>query len=679
MVGKRPIRALLILLAAAWILATRLPGQVARIEVERREPILGGRSFGEVGAYERLEGWLHFALDPADPRNARIVDLDKAPRNEQGRVEARANFLVLQPVEPERGRQLALLEVSNRGGKASLSYFNRASGSRSPESEGEFGDGLLMRLGLTVIWVGWQFDVPSRGGQLRLEVPTARGSSGETFDGLVRADWVIEGETASLALGHRNHRAYPVSDPADPANVLTVRDGREAPRRPVPRDRWRFAREADGEVVEDPRWVHLEGGFETGKIYELVYRAVDPAVVGMGLAAIRDTLSFAKYDPRCPFPVEEGFAVGISQTGRFLRHFLYQGFNTDTAGRPVMDGAMIFTAGAGRGSFNHRFAQPSRDAHRYSAFFFPTDLFPFSSRLQEDPLTGRLDGLFARQWEPDHLPRVFLINTGYEYWGRAASLTHTTLDGGADFPPTGRERIYAVSSAQHFPGRFPQATGDRMGEASVYRSNPMDLRALYRALLARMTEWIDEGTAPPPSAYPRIADGHLVPVAELRDPGIPGLALPRAAHVAYRADYGPLWSQGVVTRQPPDLGAPFPSLVAQMDALGREQGGAWCLELRVPLASYLPWSLRHGRAGEAHELDDFVGSYAPFPRTEAEKEERGDPRPSLEELYGDRAAFLEQVRDAAQGMVGEGWILAEDVDAAVEKAGRHWDWIHALP
>jgi len=651
-----------------------LGAQVAGLEILSREPVLGGRDFGTTGAYEKITGRIRFGLDPGNPFNARIVDLDKAPRSSEGRVSAWAEFQVLQPLDPARGRRMALLEVSNRGGKAALGYFNRGRFSLDPKGPEEFGDGLLQRLGLTLIWVGWQADVPDRPGLLRLRVPTASDPDGP-ITGLVRSDWVVDQPAVTLALAHRGHQAYPVLDPGDPANVLTVRDGREAPRTVVPRDSWSFSRATASGLMEDRTHISLEGGFQAGKIYEMVYRAKDPRVVGMGLAAIRDTMSFALHDPDCPFPVKQGLAVGISQTGRFLRHFLYQGFNTDTQGRQVFDGMLVLTAGAGRGSFNHRFAQPSRDAHRYSAFFYPTDIFPFTSRLQEDPVTGRMDGLFAHQFQPDHLPRIFFINNGYEYWGRAAALIHTSVDGERDFPPTRRERIYHLCGAQHFPGWFPPRSGDAVPGTRLWRGNPFDTKTLYRALLVRLVKWVGEDKEPPASSFPHLEDGTLVPVGELALPAIPGMTAPHAAHVAYRANYGPLWSRGIVSLQPPVLGPAFPSRVPQVDALGNERGGVRGLELRVPLATYLPWNLRRGMAGGNGELTDFLGTFAPLPRTEEEKRRAGDPRPSLDVLYGDRAGWEVRARKAAQAQVREGFLLEEDVPFVLEEGRRTWDWI----
>ncbi|MBN2432644.1 MAG: hypothetical protein JXQ27_14305 [Acidobacteria bacterium] len=650
--------------------------RVLDVHVLERTPVLEGREFGPWGPYELLTGEILFGLEPAHPANARIVDLNLAPRNEQGLVEARTTFMVLQPQNPARRSGVALVEVSNRGGKFSMRYFNLAdSGALTAEDPAAFGDGLLMRRGLTIIWVGWQHDVPRREGALWLEVPVARHMDGSAITGLMRADWTVDEPALYLPLGHRGHVPYPVNDPADPLNVLTVRSGREAPRRVVPRENWHFARVYEGEIVPDTGHICLAGGFEAGKIYELVYGSRDPRVVGLGLAVIRDVIAYAKHDPGAEFPARYGIAAGVSQTGRFLRHFLYQGFNTDESGRMAYDGLMIITAGAGRGSFNHRFAQPSRDAHRYSAFFYPTDIFPFAGETLYDPLQSRSDGLLAHMHDVRHVPRIFYINTGYEYWGRAASLIHTTVDGTADLLPSDRERIYHLASCQHFTGGFPPDEDDRLAETNAYRGNPLAFKVNYRALLVRLVEWVRGESPPPASAFPKRADGTLVRPADVDFPWLPGVDFPAVIHQAYRVDYGPRWLEGIIDGQPPRLGVVFPSLVAQVDVFGNELGGIRNVELQVPLATYTPWNLRWGQTGGQEELMDFLGTFIPLPRTEAERQDLRDPRPSVAALYPARETYLEQVTATAAGLVQAGFLLPEDRSYVLERARNAWDWV----
>ena len=662
MTARAAVAVLVLLLTAAGSAGA----EVRRVLVSTRQDVLGGD-------YEKLGGTVEIELDPTHPANAAIVDLDRAPRNARGRVEASADFMVLRPRRPPARGATALLEVSNRGGKALLPYFNRAAWSLDPSTAEDFGDRFLMRLNLTLIWVGWQFDVPRQPGLLRLRAPIARDGNGP-IEGLVRSDWTVERPSPTLPLAHRDHVAYPVADPRHPDNVLTVRSARLGPREIVPRERWRFARLDDGRLVDDPTHIHLAGGFLPGKIYELVYRARDPVVVGMGLAAVRDIISWARYDARSEFPVTAAIGAGISQSGRFLRHFLYQGFNTDEAGRKVFDGLLVHTAGAGRGSFNHRFAQPSRDAHRFSAFFYPTDLFPFTTRTQTDPETGIADGLLARSADhPEHRPKIFFTNTGYEYWGRAASLIHTSLDGRLDVTPLPNERIYHLAGGQHFIGGFPPSRSERAGRA--YRSNPLDFLPTLRALLARLVDWVTEDRTPPASVYPTLTAGALVSIDALKFPPIADLRPPTVIHQAHRVDYGPRWAAGIITREPPGVGAPFPALVSQVDADGNEMAGVRGTELLAPLATYTPWQLRGGHGTDAGELVDFLGTYVPLPRTEGERQRWGDSRLSIERRYADKRAYLATVARAAESLAAAGLLLREDVPRALERAEQHWDWI----
>src|SRR5882762_5797539 len=644
--------ALLGLALLSPVVARPAAAVVSRLTIESREDVPRG--------YEKLIGVVDFALDPANAANAAIVDLARAPRDASGRVTASANFMVLRPKSMPRERSVALLEVSNRGGKAALPYFARAAWSSNPTVETQFGDALPLRLGLTLIWVGWQFDVPIRDGAMRLDAPVAT-DGGRSIEGLVRSDWAVDERVATLPLAHRNHRPYAVAHPEHPDNVLTERDGRLGDRRVVPRDQWRF--------VDETR-IARAGGFEPGKIYELVYRARDPVVVGMGLAAVRDMMSYAKYDPSSPFPVRAGLGLGISQTGRFLRHLVYQGFNTDEARRQVFDGLFVHTAGAGRGSFNHRFAQPSRDAHRFSAFFYPTDVFPFTGRSQRDPETRITDGLFAHE---AHLPKIFFTNTGYEYWGRAASLIHVTPAADADIEPASNERIYHLAGGQHFVVDRP-AVPEQSDTVVTYRGSPLDFHPALRSLLTRLVEWVREGREPPASAYPRLDGGTLVAVDRVRAPAIPGARWPRVAHEAYRVDYGPRWPGGVITLEPPRLGKPFPVRVPQVDADGNELGGFRGLELLAPIATYTPWHLHRG-AVNRDQLVDFYGTFIPFARDRAERERRGDPRASVTERYGDRTWYMERVRRHAETLVRAGFLLVEDVPRVVEQVERGWTWL----
>ena len=512
-------RILLKALVLVALAAVPVSAEVVRIDVASRSDLAGGMTFGPAGPYEKLSGKIYFAVDPALPANRIVADIDKAPRNAAGRVEFSADFFVIKPKRIERGNGAVLYEVSNRGGKGMLGFFNHAASSLDPSTPSEMGDGFLMKQGFTLLWVGWQFDPPARPGLVRLYSPVAT-DGGRPIRGLVRSDFVLTEKEVDHSLADRDHVAYPVVDPDSPDNVMTVRDSVEGPRRIVPRDQWGFGRDQEGRKVPDRTRVYMSGKFEPGKIYEVVYTAENPAVVGLGPAAIRDVVSMLKYRSAEAWSVPAGsigraLAFGVSQSGRFLRTYLYYGFNRDEQNRKVFDGVIAHVAGAGRGSFNHRFAQPSRDGHPYLNFFYPTDIFPFTDVAQRDPETGVTDGLLTHAGAPELLPKIFYTNSEYEYWGRAASLIHTTVDGTADVPLMDNVRIYLLSAGQHGPGPFPptQTIGQQ-------KNNPLDYRWAMKALLVAMDRWIADSTAPPPSRYPRLADGTLVAPDRLQFPKI---------------------------------------------------------------------------------------------------------------------------------------------------------------
>jgi len=346
--------------------------------------------------------------------------------NDDGLVELSAEVYVIKPKRVERGNGALLLEVGNRGRKFLLDNFNLGERSLDPITEEHFGDGFLMNRGFTLAWVGWQWDTPREPGRMRMFPPIAT-DDGTPIRGLVRSDFVVSERTMDHSLADRNHVAYPVADPEAAENVMTVRDDVEAERERIPRSQWKFARiDADtGSVVPDPRHVYLEGGFEPFKIYEVVYASENPPIVGLGPGAVRDVASALKYEGAAALDIpsdalDRALAYGSSQSGRFLRTFLYHGFNEDELQRRVFDGVVAHIAGGGRGSFNHRFAQASRDAHPYLNFFYPTDIFPFTGRQQIDFRTGVNDGLLVYQ-EPEHLPKIFFTNSSF-LWSYCISM-----------------------------------------------------------------------------------------------------------------------------------------------------------------------------------------------------------------------------------------------------------------
>jgi Alpha/beta hydrolase domain len=673
----RSVRIAVALLAGLLLFVPAASARVVRIEILSRALVLDGKPFGASGAYEKIVGRVHFKVRPGDPRNRDIVDLDKAPRDARGEVEFSADVFILKPRDARKGNGALFLEVPNRGRRGIMTIVNGATPSPDPTAESDFGDGWFMRQGYTLATIGWQWDVIEDPTRMRLYAPVARNADGSRIVGLLRDDFSLPAKTSEVPLGHiivgdLGGVEYPVADPDDRRNVLTVRDAVAGPRLTIPRSEWSFSRVVDGKLVADGRHLYMKSGFLPGKIYELVYVVRDPVVAGLGLAAVRDFVSHVKYDRKALVSARRAYAAGISQCGRFLRHFLWAGFNQDEAGRQVLDGVLAHVGGAGRGSFNHRFAQPSRDSQPRSALFYPTDLFPFTDLPQRDPVTGERAGLLDRAYAAKVAPKIFYSNTSYEYWGRAAALVHVSPDGRRDAPIPDEVRVYALSGLQHFSRAFPpeHGTGDLK---STHRQNPNPVRWFWRAMIANMNAWVRDGVPPPPSRHPRLVDGTLVPLARLRFPPVPGARVPRTPVRAWRLDLGPEWPSGVIGREPPGLGRPFPLLVPQVDRDGNDRGGVISPQLAVPLATYTPWNLRHPSIGAPGEMVSFLGSYLPLPRTAAERRKNRDPRPSVAERYASREQYLEKFEAAALDLVKARWLLAEDVPALMERAAEEWN------
>jgi hypothetical protein len=660
------ILAAILLISVTWSPAA---AEVTRIEVQSRADLVGGRAFGTAGPYEKLTGKIFFEIDPSAAPNKIITDIDKAPRNARGRVEFSSDFFLIKPKQIERGNGTVIYEVSNRGGKGMLGFYNRATGSLNPASDAEMGDGFLMSQGFTLLWVGWQFDVPQREGLVRVYAPTAT-DNGKPIVGIVRSEVIVAKVAFDALLSDREHIAYPVANPDDPSNTLSVRDTIEGPRRFIPKSEFKL----------DRTRVYLPAGFQPGKIYEVVYKSQDPPVVGVGPAAVRDVISHLKYSSSISgdalsIPagsIQRAIAWGVSQSGRFLRTYLYYGFNEDERNRKVFDGVMAHVAGGGRGSFNLRFAQPSRDGHPFLNKFYPTDIFPFTDNVQTDPQTGDKDGLLLRV-KPETMPKIFYTNSSYEYWGRAASLIHTSIDGRKDTPLVDNTRIYMFAGGQHGPAAFParRSIGQQM-------NNPNDYRWSMRALLLSMNRWIKDGAVPPPSRYPRIEDKTLVQIEALSFPSLAGVAKPTEAHKAYRVFYGlDFASKGIISVDPPEANGSYPILVPQVDKDGNELAGVKMPEISVPLATYTGWNLFNNEAGPSNLLSSMQGSYIPLSRTRADRERTKDPRASIEERYQSRDRYLELVSAAAKDMVKQGYLLEEDIARIVKRADEHWSHLFA--
>lgn len=669
-----------------------LEAQVVRVEVEERAPFAGGHAFGDTGPYEKIVGRLHIEVDPNDPANARVSDLGLAPTNDRGRVEVWTDFFLLKPVDPGRGNGRLLYDVANRGNKVALGSFN-GGGGNDPTTLEDAGDGFLMDEGYAILWSGWSGDVQAGNDRVQIGVPVARNTDGSAIVGRIYAEMestvyglyvanVLEPDSDaamrryhSLPFDWGSSRPYPSVSLDNDNATLTKRPHREAKAVEIPRDEWSFGRVENGVVVPDPNWVHLEEGFEPGWLYDLVYEGKDPRVTGLGLAATRDVISFFRYASDAEGPranplagaVEHAYGYGGSQSGRFLHHFVYEGFNADLEGRFVLDAIMPHVAGAGKGIFNHRFGQTTRHGSHHEETLYPSDFFPFNSVHQEDPVTGASGSMLDRARASGHVPKVFFTQTSTEYWSRAGSLLHTDVEGTVDAALDPSVRIYMIAGTAH-----NSMTG------GVYQSpvNRASTRPVMRALLVALDRWTADGVEPPESRYPRIDDGTLVDLAAFRAgwPTIPGALAPADYYQPFRLDPGSRWaSEGVADHVPPRIGPAFSTLVPAVDADGNEVAGIRLPHVAVPLATYTGWNLRDASWGAGGMLTRWMGSYLAFPRTEAERSRLQDPRRSVEERYSTHDAYVAEVERVCRELVAGGYLLERDAAALVrEAADREW-------
>lgn len=649
-----------------------------------------GHAFGEAGAYERLSGQVIFRVDPRAEAQQGVTDIEFAPVDENGLVRFQADFCILKPVDLSRGNSRLFFDYGNRGNKRALQFFNDAPPNNDPRALADAGNGFLMRRGYAIAWLGWQGDLLPGDGRMLLQVPIAT-DQGKPITGITRTEFIaVEPGTRVFPLSSLvSTRSNPTASLDTRTARLTRRRYTHSAREEIASEAWSFARIEQGggvdnqgierTVIASDSHVYLPSGFERGWIYELVYQAKDPQVLGLGHVAVRNFVSFLKHGEKTESgisnPLRHGaieigkaYAWGRSQTGRCIRDFLHLGFNADERGRRVFDGVMPHVAGAGKMWMNHRFANivllPGQEHENH---FSPVDRFPFSYAVSTDHFTGKEDGILKR---PETDPKVIHTDTACEYWHRRASLVHTDTRGN-DLALPDNVRVYFWASSQHFAA--PNVPVPTKGLAQTY-FNVVATTMLFRACLDGLDAWVSNGTPPPPSRIPRRADGTLVDVEEWRKafPAIPGVALPRGPSHLERLDFGPEIDKGIITKEPPEIvpGETYPVLVPAVDADGNDRAGVRAPMVQAPLGTYTGWSLRRREYGHG-AMVGITGSYIPLPDTEDERGQTGDPRRSIEARFESPEAYVAAIRTAAESLVAEGLMLAEDIERAVAEAH---DW-----
>jgi hypothetical protein len=662
-VQDRSIRLYALLVVLTLTFVTLMPdgaaAGVVRVDVLSREVVGDWPEQSRSGPYEVIKGMMYLEVDPDDPANQLIVDLDLADRNQQGRVEFSTEFELHKPVEADRGNHRLIYFVNNRGNKLGERIFNHGTGTN-----------WLYSKGWSYLWCGWNCDAIQEERRMNINVPVVR-DGGETITGKIYAEICSSSPLPvfSLPFYWGGSVPYPVADMDHSLARLTTRPYRWAEPEEVPSDQWSFAQLEDGNVIPDPRHLYLRGGFRPGWLYDLVYTGKDPKLTGLGFAAIRDVVSFFRHEAADDHgfanplagAVEYAYAFGHSQSGRVLYHYVYQDFNGDEKRRIVFDGMMPHCSGGGKGQFNYRFAQTTRHGSHHEDNLYASDFFPFNTVSQDDPITGESGDGLARARKSGFLPKMMFINSSTDYWTRAASLLHTDVEGKKDAGIDPNVRMYLFAGLSH-------------GHPSC--------GYIDRALLTALDLWVSQGVQPPESQLPRISDGSLVSLETYRNsfPKIPWAEPPESFFNPYRLDPGPRWqTEGIADHVPPKVGPRYVCLVPQIDEDGNEIAGIKLPLVAVPIATRTGWRLRPEYMPAPGTLERWAGGFWPLPPTEKERKKYMDSRVSVLERYPTKADYMAGVAECLSDLNRRGFLLPEDVTMLLNEAAEQEFNIDALP
>jgi hypothetical protein len=618
------------------LLASDSAAQITRIDIDVVEsPAFDGASFGDVGRYERMLGTAYGEVDPDDPRHRDIVNIEYAPRNARGNVEYATAVEIYRPADMTRWNRAIYHTVPNRGGSGA-------------------GARVLREMGFALVRVAWQGDLdPTRRSMVPV-LPIARHPDGSSIVGPALEEFIFNDDEPTS----QGRLSYPTATLDQTRATLTVRRNLMSPRSTPADLRWSYS--SDSEIrIERP------AGFDGGAVYEFVYEAKDPMVMGLGFVAMRDAISFLRYreadDEGNPNPLaSDGLAsvaisYGSSQSGRFQRDMLYQGFNEDVNGRIVFDGIHPHIAGSRKTFTNYQFSQPGRWQKQHEDHFYPGDQFPFTYATLTDPITGRTDGLQVRCTSTNTCPKIIHTDGEAEvYQGRSSLIVTDPVGGHIELPDN--VRAFVIAGTRHGGGRGVFAETNR-GMCENLNSQ-MPISDIRTALTVALYEWVVDGTPPPDSRFPTVANGGLVAASSVAFPNIPG--------VTYSGSYNTLRARDF-SEIPPQSGQAYTVLVGRVDADGNMVDGVRHPNLTAPIGTYTGWNMRREGFGEGGQCGGS-GSFIPFAADQAQRSAAGDPRWSLGERYGDHQAYVNSVARAAGELVRDRLLLPAAAETLIEQA-----------
>ena len=642
-----------VMIISIWILVSPLlSAEVTKIEIISQETL--SHSTADF-SYESIYGMVYFSMDPADPVNSVIADIEYAPTNAQGNVEYSVDFKLLIPSS----------DIANGG----LLYMvnNRGRGITPPEISLQDP---LSNLGFTYLLTGWINEIEEQPGRLRLHTPVV-GSEDEPITGEVRYEVSVTRPSNNVNIAGGGHLSYEPTvfgaENAELSERLYITD----PRVPVERSQFRLSVSDSPNSNQKNITLSIDdNGFRPGYIYELIYEAKNPVLAGAGMSAIRDLVSLIRYGGQADdelnklsLPgIEHTVAYGFSQSGRLLRMFIYDGFNADLEERKVFDGVVPFIAGGGYGMFNNRFAMPTRTNGHHSNHLYPNDLFPFTYGDSTDPYTGLTDGILKKAKATNTVPNVMHIQTSNEYWVRAGSLPHTNPIGTKDAPLPEKVRFYTIGGSQHGSGNgLPGPI--RGGQIAP---NPSMWNPIGMSLVTRMYDWVSIGTEPPSSRYPKVEDGSLV-VSHIDGEINPEawnsmdfVAHPTSMYKPSYNDYGGRWEDGrIIDEHPKFSDRYYNALVPAVDSDNNDLDHSTVLppSAAVPLATFTSWNLRAIETGAEKSLVRLAGGYIPYAKDTATALENKDQRNSISRLYSSFEDYLQKYEAATDHLINEGYLL----------------------
>lgn len=650
---------------------------IKSIEIREDNLLENGKTFGNIGQYREIKGIAKFILDPNDEYNKKITDIENISTNNQGLVEFSSDIHIMLPLDSSKSNKKIIYDVNNRGNKVMLSQFNSASRGvmvAGVAPEDDIGNEFLMLEGYTLVWCGWSHDAPPINGKLRL-FSSEIAKDGEPIRGKIYSQFQPMKDVDQIMLSDRMHTPYPAVDTNEKEAILSFKKYPDDDPIVIPRDKWRFAWNDGNEIIDNPNFIYMSDKFKAGIMYQVSYNAYGAKPTGLGLAATRDLVAYLKYSDNSDNPtngdIEQAFAFGVSQSGRFLRQFIYLDFNYDNLGREVFDGIMPHVAGGMRGEFNQRFGQASKDLPSVIS-----QLYPSASIITDDIEGSSHDGLMEKFKERKSKSKVFFVNTGAEYWRGDASLIHTSADGKKDLESNENSRVYHLSSCMHGPGVWPPTdTQEADGMKGQNYLNSIDYTPLMRALLTNLDKWASEGIEPPESSHPKVSDGTAVDPNSLREKysKIP-INFPEHFSFPRKMNFGS--NEDIIETIPPTHGEKYSSIVSDVDEDGNEIAGIRHPDVQVPLATSTPWNLRHPDVGAPYQIIGLTGGPrgATVPLPKEKKDD--DSRLSISERYSSKEDYLEKISNYSKKLIKQRFLLDFDLENILSRSEERWDYFN---